>query len=178
MNKALFLDRDGVINVDHGHVGKKENFEFVEGIFKLVTQAIDQKYLVIVITNQAGIGRGLYTEDDFHLLTKWMTLQFELNGGRIEKVYYCPNHPTKGIGKYKKNDSFRKPGPGMFLQAKDEFCLDMRKSILIGDKASDLIAGTEAGVGQKLLLSNQSFPELNKLPHQRIYRLEEAIDFL
>ena len=178
MNKALILDRDGVINLDHGHVGRKEDFEFVEGIFALVSQAVKEGLLVVVITNQAGIGRGFYSEEDFDSLSKWMNSQFVNNGGRIDKIYYCPNHPTAGIGKYKKNDHFRKPGSGMFLQAQKELNLDMEKSILIGDKESDILAGIGAGVGINLLYSSKVFPELKDISYRRINHIEEAINFL
>ena len=87
MHSALFLDRDGVINIDYGYVHKKEDFIFNDGIFDLVSFATSKKYLVIVITNQAGIGKGLYTEKDFNELTQWMSEMFIQNGGKITKTY-------------------------------------------------------------------------------------------
>ena len=92
MNSALFLDRDGVINVDYGYVHAKDNFVFNEEIFDLVSFANSKNFLVIVVTNQAGIGKGLYTEEDFNILTKWISEKFISNNGKIEKTYFCPFH--------------------------------------------------------------------------------------
>jgi len=147
---ALFLDRDGVINVDHGYVHAPEDFKFIEGIFDLVSTANRLGYLVIVITNQAGIGRGYYTEDDFHSLTNWMKVCFEARDGHIDAVYFCPYHPEYGLGIYRKSSIYRKPAPGMILQAREELDIDLSLSILIGDKASDIEAGEAAGVGTLL----------------------------
>ncbi len=151
-NKAIFLDRDGVINVEKNYVHLVEDFEFIEGIFELCALVQRLNFRIVIITNQAGIGRGYYTIDDFDRLTKWMLAQFRARGIRIEKVYYCPYHPSAGVGKYRKNSSDRKPNPGMILKAKREFDLDLSKSILVGDKDSDLEAGRTAGVMWNLKL--------------------------
>jgi D-glycero-D-manno-heptose 1,7-bisphosphate phosphatase len=146
MNKALFIDRDGVINVDKVHLFRKEGFEFHEGIFDLCREYINNGYLIIVITNQAGIAKGLYTVNDFIALTEWMTGQFSDRGIVISKVYYCPHHPDiTGLC------DCRKPAPGMILQAVKEFNLDISECILIGDKQSDLQAGRNAGIPESNL---------------------------
>lgn len=147
---ALFLDRDGVINVDHGYVHMPENFQFIEGIFDLVALANRAGYLVVVVTNQAGIGRGYYSEAQFHELTRWMMCRFAEHGGKIDGVYFCPYHPEHGIGRYRRKSEFRKPAPGMLLQAQSELGIDLQQSILIGDKLSDMAAGRSAGVGTLL----------------------------
>lgn len=144
---ALFLDRDGVINLDHGYVHRPEDVEFLDGIFKLVTKAKRAGYLVVVITNQAGIGRGYYSEADFQDLMDWMKSRFVEHGGQIDAVYFCPYHPQHGLGEYRRESDCRKPAPGMFLQAQRELDIDMKRSILIGDKPSDMAAGLAAGVG-------------------------------
>jgi D-glycero-D-manno-heptose 1,7-bisphosphate phosphatase len=149
--RALFLDRDGVINVDHGYVCTQERFAFVEGIFDLCRRATDLEYLIIVVTNQAGIGRGYYSEQEFSALTEWMCGAFRDRGAPIAKVYYCPFHPEYGVGSYKVESPFRKPGPGMILQAAAEFDIDVRRSVLVGDKETDILAGVAAGVGCNLL---------------------------
>lgn len=154
MNKALFLDRDGVINVDKNYVHKIEDFEFVDGIFELTKYFQDKGYLIIVITNQAGIGRGYYTEKDFHVLNDWMVEQFKKKGINITEVYYCPFHPTHGIGEYKKDSFDRKPNPGMILKAKEKYNIDLDESVLIGDKDSDIQAGENAGVKKNFLICN------------------------
>lgn len=143
---ALFLDRDGVINIDHAYVSKPENFEFVDGIFELCRTAKRLGYLIFVVTNQAGIGRGYYSEQDFLNLTGWMCEAFEAEGVVIDKVYFCPSHPTHGVGAYKVDSPFRKPGPGMLLQAAEESDVDLARSVLVGDKETDIQAGINAGV--------------------------------
>ena len=122
---ALFLDRDGVINVDHGYVHRPEHFEFVPGIFELCAEATTRGLPIVVVTNQAGIGRGYYTEADFHRLTDWMHERFRQAGVPLTAVYFCPFHPTAGIGAYRAESEFRKPGPGMILQAAREHALDL-----------------------------------------------------
>jgi D-glycero-D-manno-heptose 1,7-bisphosphate phosphatase len=150
--RALFLDRDGVINVDHGYVHRPEEFEFVGGIFDVVAAANRAGYIVVVVTNQAGIGRGYYSEAQFYAITDWMKTKFAEHGAQIDAVYFCPYHPEHGIGKYRCESEFRKPAPGMLLQAQRELNIDLSSSIFVGDKASDIQAGRAAGVGRLLLL--------------------------
>lgn len=146
-NRALFLDRDGVINHDSGYTSKADDFMFVEGIFDLCRAAKHKGYLLIVVTNQAGIGRGYYSEGDFLTLTDWMCRRFEEEGAPISDVYHCPYHPEHGVGEYKKDSFDRKPNPGMLLQAAKKYNLDLSRSIMIGDKDSDMQAAKNAGVG-------------------------------
>lgn len=163
-NKALFLDRDGVINIDFGYVHKKEDFVFIDGIFEIVAFASSQGYKIIIATNQAGIGRGFYNESQFNELTFWMIKEFNKRGCKIDRVYFSPYHPEAGIGVYKEDHYSRKPNPGMLLQAKDDFDLDLSKSFIIGDRESDMIAGAKAGVGNLILLSqNKIAKEHEKL---------------
>ena len=175
---AIFLDRDGVINHNYGYVYKQENFDFIEGIFDIALHAHKLKYKLIIITNQAGIGRGYYTEEQFHHLTAWMCDQFSIAGSHIEHVYYSPYHPTEGIGKYLKDDYSRKPNPGMILQAQNDFSIDLGSSILMGDKVSDIQAGIAAGVGTNLLFSEERPSELNGMKYDLISTLLEAIPYL
>jgi D-glycero-D-manno-heptose 1,7-bisphosphate phosphatase len=149
--RALILDRDGVININHGYVFRWEDFEFVDGIFELCRRAKDLGYLIFVVTNQAGIGRGYYSEQDFLELTKRMCGVFDDRGASIDKVYFCPYHAEHGIGIYKVDSRFRKPAPGMILQAAEEFAIDLSQSVLVGDEDSDIQAGIAAGVGCNLL---------------------------
>ena len=148
--RALFLDRDGVINVDRGYVHRPEQIEFVAGVFDLVRAASELGYLVVVVTNQAGIGRGYYSEEDFHLLMAWLTGQFISRGGKIDAVYFSPFHPEHGRGEYRRHSDCRKPAPGMLLRAQRELDIDLPTSIFIGDKRSDVDAGLAAGVGAVL----------------------------
>lgn len=145
--KALFLDRDGVINVERNYVHRIEDFEFVPGIFELCITASRLGFQLVVITNQAGIARGYYGEAEYRNLTAWMLEQFRARGIEIARVYHCPYHPTAGIGEYRRESFHRKPNPGMILQARDELGLDLGRSVLVGDKDSDIEAGRKAGVG-------------------------------
>lgn len=173
LSKALFLDRDGVINIDNGHVYKIADFIFVEDIFNLTKLAQNNDYLIIVITNQAGIARGKYTENDFLELTNWVNDQFSRNGVNLTSTYYCPHHPNFGNQRYKKKCDCRKPGSLLFNQAKETFNIDMKSSIMIGDKLSDLEAAKNAGVGRLLLFSNHINDEF-----ETISSLSKAIDIL
>ncbi|MBT1063459.1 D-glycero-beta-D-manno-heptose 1,7-bisphosphate 7-phosphatase [Bowmanella sp. Y26] len=147
MQKALFLDRDGVINLDHGYVYRPQDFEFVEGIFALCQRFQHAGYRLVVVTNQSGIARGLYTEEDFALLTEWMKAEFAAKGISIDAVYFCPHHAEKGLGVYKRQCDCRKPAPGMLLDAAKALDIDLSASVMVGDKASDMQAATKAGVG-------------------------------
>ena len=145
--KALFLDRDGVINVDHGYVCTPARTDFVDGIFALCVRAQVLGYRLIVATNQAGIARGYFSEADFHAYTDWMHGVFRERGIELAAVYYCPHHPEQGLGTYRIACDCRKPAPGLLLQAIREHALEASACALIGDKDSDIEAGRAAGVG-------------------------------
>jgi D-glycero-D-manno-heptose 1,7-bisphosphate phosphatase len=175
---ALFLDRDGVVNVDTGYVHRREDFIFKDGIFDLARAAHGLGYRLVVATNQAGIARGLYTEADFLALTEWMCARFRDEGAPIERVYFSPYHPTAGLGAYRQDHDTRKPKPGMLLQAQRELQLDMASSILIGDKPSDIHAGIAAGVGRNVLLQEDGIDLAVDADCVRIRRLSEALPLL
>ena len=150
--KGLFLDRDGVINVDYGYVHTVEEFQFIDGIFDLTRLAVSKGYAICVVTNQAGIGRGYYSESEFKELTIWMCDRFKEEGVLIDEVYYSPYHPVHGLGAYKKDDISRKPNSGMLRQAMLDLDIDIRASVLIGDSVTDIQAGFSAGVSKNLYL--------------------------
>jgi len=152
MTPALFLDRDGVINVDHGYVHRAEDTQFVSGIFDLVRAANERQWPVVVVTNQAGIGRGFYTEEIFHGYMQWMRAQFIAQGAHLDYVYFCPHHPTHGLGVYAMACDCRKPAPGMFLQAIEEHGIDPGQSVMVGDSPKDVAAAQAAGVKRIFLL--------------------------
>lgn len=178
MQPALFLDRDGVINVDHGYVHRPEDFHFMDGIFDLARAARTHGYRLVVVTNQAGIGRGRYSETQFHALTYWMCLRFSDERAPIARVYFSPYHPTAGLGEYKQDHISRKPRPGMLFQAQRELGIDLAASILIGDKLTDVEAGIAAGVGRNLLLQAESGDIPPNARYVRIGMLREALPFL
>ena len=149
--QALFLDRDGVININHGYVHTAANTDWVPGIFEVVADAHARGYLPIVVTNQAGIGRGLYDEAGFLAYTAWMHAQFAMRGTPLLATYWCPHHPDAGIGDYGVECDCRKPRPGMLLQAIERFDIDPSRSLMIGDKQGDLDAAAAAGVPARLL---------------------------
>lgn len=148
MNRALFLDRDGTINVDGGYVYRKEEFELIPGVLDLAREAARRGYLLIVCTNQSGIARGYYTEEDYRQLTAHMKALFEAEGCPLTAVYHCPLLES----------SFRKPAPGMFLQAIREHNIDPDASLSLGDKERDVLAAHAAGVRRNYLLSDTPLP--------------------
>lgn len=151
MYKALFLDRDGVINKEKKYLYKKEDFEFIDGILELCKYYQSLGYLLFIVTNQSGIARGYYTNEDFLLLTEWMLKQFLVNDISISKVYYCPHHPD-----ISGECICRKPHPGMLLDAKVEFNIDMHNSVMIGDKPRDIEAALNAGILETYLLDEST----------------------
>jgi D-glycero-D-manno-heptose 1,7-bisphosphate phosphatase len=155
MNKAVFLDRDGVINVDRGYIYRIEDFEFIDGVFEACKVFTASGYRLIVVTNQSGIGRGLYSEQDFLILTEWMKGQFQSQGITLDAVYFCPHHPEHGQGSYKQSCDCRKPEPGMLLQGIAEFGLEADRCVMFGDKVSDLEAARAAGIGRKVFVNDQ-----------------------
>jgi D-glycero-D-manno-heptose 1,7-bisphosphate phosphatase len=178
-NRVLFLDRDGVINLDSGYTSSAENFVFIEGIFDLCRAAKRMGYLLIVVTNQAGIGRGYYSEQDFLILTGWMRERFEAEGAPVTDVFYCPYHPEHGIGRYKKDSLCRKPNPGMLLIAAKKHEIDLGRSIMIGDKDSDMQAASKAGVGVRChYLPVDSSEIVSYHATHRIHGLQEGISLL
>ena len=146
--KALFLDRDGVINEDAGYVYRREDFVFKEGIFEALREFAQAGYALVVVTNQSGIGRGYYTLEQFDELCGFMLGELAKEGVKIEKIYFCPHAPEADC-------LCRKPKPGMLLNAANELNIDLARSIMIGDKDSDVQAGQSAGVGINLKLDDQ-----------------------
>ena len=172
--KALFLDRDGVINHNFGYVYRIDEFKFIDGIFDLVCAAKKKEYLIIIVTNQAGIGRGLYTEANFLALMEWVKIKFDEKNIPIDDIFFSPFHPEAGIGEYKKDSYLRKPNPGMLFNAQKKYKIDLSKSIIVGDNISDIEAGQSAGVGTNILFSkDELFKDTIIVKH-----LSEAINYL
>lgn len=137
MNKAIFLDRDGTINVEKHYLHKIEDFEFLPGVIEGLKILQDAGFLLIIVTNQSGIGRGYYSEEDFNVLTKWMMQTLEQSGVNITQVYFCPHLPDAIIEKYRKDCDCRKPRLGMYLKAVEDYDIDLSQSYVIGDKIRD-----------------------------------------
>ncbi len=147
--RAIFLDRDGVINEDRGYVHKIEDFIFLSGVFEALRAFLDMGYKLFIVTNQSGIGRGYYSEDDFKKLTDWMLDELAKKKIAIEEVFYCPHHPDEGCG-------CRKPEPGMIWEAAKKYGIDLKNSWMIGDKPSDIEAAKRAGVGSQILIGKDA----------------------
>ncbi|MGL4358647.1 MAG: D-glycero-beta-D-manno-heptose 1,7-bisphosphate 7-phosphatase [Cetobacterium sp.] len=153
MRKVIFLDRDGTINVEKSYLHKWEDFEFEKNAIEGLKKLKDLGYEFIVVTNQSGIGRGYYTEEDLVTLNNQMTKKLKEFGIEILECFYCPHHPEKGIGKYKVDCNCRKPNPGMLLEGIKKYDVDIENSFMIGDKKGDLEAGKKAGLKSILVLT-------------------------
>ncbi|MBW8813433.1 MAG: HAD family hydrolase [Caulobacterales bacterium] len=147
LKPALFLDRDGVLNEDQGFVHRWEDFRWIPGAKEVVAAFNRAGWLVILVTNQSGVGRGYYTEADMHALHAKMQAELSAAGARIDAVYHAPQHPEAPLEAYRHPDPpLRKPNPGMLLQAMQDWPIDRGASLLVGDKPSDLEAALRAGV--------------------------------
>lgn len=145
---ALFLDRDGVLNVDHGYVFRCEDFEPVEGVFDALRLAKQRGYLLIVVTNQSGIGRGYFTQSDYDTLETHIRRLFAEEGAELDEIYHCPHRPDDDC-------DCRKPSPGMILRAAQDYDIDLSASVMIGDKASDAEAARAACIGTIDLVTSE-----------------------
>lgn len=149
---AIFLDRDGVINKDTGYVSHSDDFVFIDGVIDALRLLKQKGFLLVVVTNQSGIARGLFSEDDFMRLTEWMDWSLADRGVDLDGIYFCPHHPSAGSGPDTRACDCRKPAPGMLLDAARELNIDLAASYMVGDKVSDLKAAEAAGVGHKILV--------------------------
>src|SRR5262249_25846498 len=177
---ALFLDRDGVINVDRGYIHRSAQFEFVPGIFELARFWTNElRRPIVVITNQSGIGRGYFDEWAYEDLTRWMCERFEAEHTATARVYHSLYPPLHGIGKYRRDHPWRKPNPGMILQAVSDLDLDPVQSAILGDKMSDIEAGAAAGIGLRILVASHDAKESEGAPpHEVVANLSEALVLL
>ena len=145
--KVVFLDRDGVINKEVGYLHKIEDFEFIDGVFDACLDFQSSGYKIIIVTNQSGIERGYYSEEDFQMVTKWMLNQFKQHNIQILDVFFCPHGPDS-------NCDCRKPKPGMFLEAREKYSINMHNSWMIGDKEADIQAANSAGISNTVLVKS------------------------
>lgn len=165
--KALLLDRDGVINIDHGYAYQPEQIDFIEDIFELCNEARRKGYIIIVVTNQSGIARKYYSHDQFKKLSRWIAKQFWLRGITIQETLYCPHHP-----KFTHHCHCRKPRPGMLCKAIHRYNINPKRSIMIGDKLSDMRAAQTAKIGKRVLFAGQKnrySPALKKAQQKGLF---------
>lgn len=152
--KVVFLDRDGVINKEINYLHKISDFEYTYKCIQALSNIVSAGYEIIVITNQAGIARGIFTESDYNKLTKFYTQDLYSHGINILDVFYCPHHVDGVVSKYKIDCNCRKPKPGMLLEAIEKYSVDTHNSYLIGDKLSDVEAGKAAGISSLALVES------------------------
>jgi D-glycero-D-manno-heptose 1,7-bisphosphate phosphatase len=176
--RGLILDRDGVINHETGYLHRIEDCRFMDGIFDLTRAFADHGFRLAIATNQSGIGRGLYSEADFQTLMAWMLARFRAHGVSIDAVYHCPDHPTEGLGPYRRDNPWRKPAPGMFLQAIADLELDPEASWAIGDEVRDIEAAARAGIGHRVRLDPAAPAVRREAGHWVVPRLDAVLTLM
>ncbi len=170
MRKAALIDRDGVLNEDRAYVHRIEDFQFIPGAIAALQRLQQAGFLLVLITNQSGIARGLFTEADYHRLDRYIREQLSQSGVSLDSVQYCPHLPDAAVGQYRRDCECRKPRPGMILEAAALLNIDLAQSFLVGDRASDIDAGRAAGVGRCFLVrSGQKFSAADALLADAVY---------
>nr|WP_202629156.1 D-glycero-beta-D-manno-heptose 1,7-bisphosphate 7-phosphatase [Serratia fonticola] len=149
---AIFLDRDGTINIDHGYVHEIDDFQFIDGVIDACRELKNMGFALVLVTNQSGIARGKFSEEQFMRLTEWMDWSMADRDVDLDGIYFCPHHPEAVIEEYRQVCDCRKPQPGMLLQAQKELNIDLAASYMVGDKIEDMQAAAAAGVGTKVLV--------------------------
>jgi len=168
--KTIFLDRDGVVNKEVDYLYKIDDFKFIDGVFDACLFFQGLNYKIIIISNQSGIGRGFYSDKDYHILTNWMIERFKANGVSILDTYYCPHLPNSSC-------NCRKPKAGMFYEAIDQYDIDLEMSWMIGDKETDIKAANLAGIENTILVrSGHSINERNSNAKYIIGSIKSSID--
>jgi D-glycero-D-manno-heptose 1,7-bisphosphate phosphatase len=178
---AVFLDRDGTINVEKDYLWRPEDFEFIAGSVEAIRRLKEAGFLVIVVTNQSGVARGYFGIEEVETLHRHIQEQLEQAGTRIDGFYLCPHHPEQGVGAFRRECDCRKGNPGLLLQAAREHGIDLAASFMVGDKRADLEAGRRAGCRSFLVLTGYGREEAQKLPSgsfDAFPSLQEAVDFI
>ena len=175
MHKAVFLDRDGVINYDFGYIHEISNFKFIEGSLEACKILYDMGFLIIVVTNQSGIARGFYDLDDLNNLHKYMKTVFEKQTIKIKEILYCPHHPEGKVDVFKKDCDCRKPKPGLIMKAIQKYDIDVSRSFLVGDKISDMEAANNAKLPFAFKMGKKNnFANINW--HTKVYQYKNLFD--
>ncbi len=146
MDRVVFLDRDGTINIEKNYLYRKEDFEFIPGAVEAIKLIKEKGFKVVVVSNQAGVARGYYSEEDVNVLHRYINECLKKEGTIIDAFYFCPHHPVHGKGKYLCECTCRKPNTGMFEKAAEKFDIDIENSWMIGDNTGDIKAGINFGI--------------------------------
>ncbi len=181
MNKAVFLDRDGTIVEDVGYLNDPKQIAFIPGSIEAIKKLNEAGFKVVVITNQAGVARGLITEDMLQTIDKTLHKWILSGGAHLDGLYYCPHHPEHGVYPYKQTCECRKPHPGLIKRAQRDLDIDLKQSFMIGDKHSDIEAGKRAGVKTIFVLSGRGREEEGKIkekPDHTAKNLLEAVNWI
>nr|ADA82659.1 D,D-heptose 1,7-bisphosphate phosphatase [Candidatus Blochmannia nearcticus] len=152
MKNAIFIDRDGTINVDNHYVHNISEFYFIDNVINAMIELKKMNFFLIIVTNQSGIAQGLFTQKEFMSLTRWMISYLQLYCIHINAIYFCPHHLQGTVKQFRQNCLCRKPKPGMLLDAKKRFNINMDASYMVGDTANDMLAGQLAGIGTNVLV--------------------------
>ena len=164
VRRAVFLDRDGTINEEREYLHRVEEFAFIPGVPEAIRRLKEAGFLVIVVTNQSGVGRGYYDEAALCVLHRHLDAELARSGTAIDAYYFCPHHPRHAEGDYRRECSCRKPLPGMLLQAAADFGIDLAASYMVGDKLADVEAGLAAGCRPILVRTGYGAAEESRLP--------------
>lgn len=179
MRKAIFFDRDGVINRDFGYVGTVDRFEFLPQVCESLAKLKKMGYALVLVTNQSGIARGMYTVDDFNKVTEYMQDELKKHDAGFDGIYFCPHHPNATVSEFRCTCTCRKPKPDMILWARDEYDLDLSNSIFVGDHASDIAAAKNAKVGGLVLVGEHIASECKIVPDAQCFEdLSQFVDAL
>ena len=176
MNKAIFLDRDGTINVEKNYLFRKEDFEFLPGVIDALKKLQEAGYILIIITNQSGIARGYYTEKDFEILNRWMLSELKNRGVIIAKVYYCPHLPDAEVAEYRRDCECRKPKLGMYMQAVRDYDIDFWQSYAVGDKIRDCAICEKTNCKGYLIGTNEKPEIIEQVKEGQYERIAYAKD--
>lgn len=176
IHKCAFLDRDGVINEDKGYISRIQDFKIFPQTANAIKLLNDNNFLVILITNQAGVGRGFIKLEELRIIHTYLKNKLKKKGAYINDIYFCPFHPLYGLGKYKKNSKDRKPGSGMIIKARKKWNIDIKQSFMIGDKKSDFLCAK--GVSLKFYYKSKKmnlFNQLNKIFSKKNLLINKSI---
>ena len=179
--RAVFLDRDGTINVEKNYLYRVADFEFLPGAVAAIRRLKEAGFLVFVVTNQSGVARGYYSLEDVEILHSHLQEELRRQETAVDAFYVCPHHPEQGLGPWRRECDCRKGAPGMLLQAAAEFEVDLARSFMVGDKKADIEAGRRAGCTPLLVLTGYgaaTSAELDTDPVVRVADLAAAADWI